>query len=248
MKLRELARNPYDLSAKEAVNAKRIQSMQMSACGIKMLYGTERVDDKTMEALAALAKDREVMDKLKAMMDGEVVNKIEGYDCENRMVLHTAMRDVFDSPNQAKAAKEAADLEKAELTKLKDWCGQLEKDNKFTDMLLIGIGGSDLGPRALYLALQGYKKEGRRVHIVSNVDPDDAAQVLPRIRGQVWEGVAALAPSPCPPPASLQSPPSLPPFPLRSPPPSLLPPLLAVAPIPSGISSALFSCTALCSL
>jgi len=36
MKLRELARNPYDLSAKEAVNPKRIQSMQMSACGIKV--------------------------------------------------------------------------------------------------------------------------------------------------------------------------------------------------------------------
>jgi len=37
-----------------------------------MLYGTERVDDKTMEALASLAKDREVMEKLKAIMDGQV--------------------------------------------------------------------------------------------------------------------------------------------------------------------------------
>ena len=181
LKLRELARNPYDLSAKDAVNPKRIGSMQTTACGIKMLYGTERVDDKTMEALAALAKDREVMPKLKAMMDGEVVNKIEGYDCENRQVLHTAMRDVFDNPNKAKGAKEATDLEKVELSKLKDWCAQLDADNKFTDMLLIGIGGSDLGPRALYLALQGYKKKGRNVHIVSNVDPDDAAQVLANI-------------------------------------------------------------------
>lgn len=152
--------------------------MQTTACGIKMLYGTERVDEKTLEALVALAKDREVMSKLKAMMDGEVVNKIEGYDCENRQVLHTAMRDVFDNPNRAKAAKEATDLEKAELAKVKEWCAQLDAENKFTDMLLIGIGGSDLGPRALYLALQGYRKKGRNVHIVSNVDPDDAAQVL----------------------------------------------------------------------
>jgi len=181
LKLRELARNPYDLSAKDAVNAQRIQSMQLNACGIKMLYGTERVDDKTLEALGALAKDRDVMSKLTAMMDGEVINKIDGYYCENRQVLHTAMRDCFDTPNQAKGAKEAADLEKTELAKLKDWCGQLDKDNKFTDLLLIGIGGSDLGPRALYMALQGYRKEGRRVHIVSNVDPDDAAQVLANI-------------------------------------------------------------------
>ena len=45
--------------------------------------------------------------------------------------------------------------------------------------VLVGIGGSDLGPRAIYMALQGYKKAGRRVHFVSNVDPDDAAAVLP---------------------------------------------------------------------
>ena len=44
--------------------------------------------------------------------------------------------------------------------------------------VLVGIGGSDLGPRAIYMALQGYKKAGRRVHFVSNVDPDDAAAVL----------------------------------------------------------------------
>ena len=35
------------------------------------------------------------------IQDGEVINKIEGYECENRRVLHTAMRDVFDTPNQA---------------------------------------------------------------------------------------------------------------------------------------------------
>jgi glucose-6-phosphate isomerase len=60
--------------------------------------------------------------------DGEVVNKIEGYDCENRKVLHTAMRDVFDKPNTAPAAKEASDLEKAELAKLKDWCAKMDKE------------------------------------------------------------------------------------------------------------------------
>lgn len=41
-----------------------------------------------------------------------------------------------------------------ELNKLKDWCAGLDQEQKFTDMLLIGIGGSDLGPRAIYLALQ----------------------------------------------------------------------------------------------
>ena len=66
LKLRELARNPYDLSSKDAVNPGRISSMQTSTCGLKMLYGTERVDDKIMEALVELAKDRAVMPKLRA--------------------------------------------------------------------------------------------------------------------------------------------------------------------------------------
>ena len=53
-----------------------------------------------------------------------------------------------------------------------------EKGETFTDMILVGIGGSDLGPRAIYLALKAYAVEGRRVHFISNVDPDDAASVL----------------------------------------------------------------------
>jgi len=182
IKLRELARSPYDLTEKEAVNPKRLTAMQASGCGLKVMYGTERVDEKTMEALAGLAKDRDVFTKMKAMQDGEVINKIEGYECENRQVLHTAMRDVFDKPNSAAGAKKAADDEKLELTKLKEWCSTLDKEKKFTDMILIGIGGSDLGPRAIYMALGGYKMEDRNVHFVSNVDPDDAASVLKNVK------------------------------------------------------------------
>nr|ABH11439.1 cytosolic glucose-6-phosphate isomerase [Hanusia phi] len=181
IKLREIAKNPYDLSAKDAISPARINMMQASACGLKLLYATERVDEATVDALSNLAKERDVFGKMKAMMDGEVINKIESYESENRKVLHTAMRDVFDKRNEAPAAKEASDLEMTELSKLKDWCNKLDKEKTFTDLILIGIGGSDLGPRALYLALQGYKKDNRRVHFVSNVDPDDAAMVLKSI-------------------------------------------------------------------
>jgi len=178
LKLREMAKTPYDLTSKDAITPARLESMKASACGLSLLYGTERVDEATIEALSALAADRDVFGKLSAMMSGEVINKIEGYECEDRQVLHTAMRDVFENPNQAGPAKEAADLEKAELVKLKEWSAKLDKSGEFTDLVIVGIGGSDLGPRAIYLALQGFKKEGRRVHFVSNVDPDDAATVL----------------------------------------------------------------------
>ena len=45
-------------------------------------------------------------------------------------------------------------------------------------MVQIGIGGSDLGPRAIYLALEAFKKKQRKVHFISNVDPDDAHKVF----------------------------------------------------------------------
>ncbi|MEE8394432.1 MAG: glucose-6-phosphate isomerase, partial [bacterium] len=53
-----------------------------------------------------------------------------------------------------------------------------DKGEPFTDMVNVGIGGSDLGPRALYMALLPFRRGGRRVHFISNVDPDDSAQVL----------------------------------------------------------------------
>ncbi|MEI6531903.1 MAG: glucose-6-phosphate isomerase, partial [Chlamydiota bacterium] len=93
-------------------------------------------------------------------------------------VLHTAMRDFFDHPQVSKPAVEAAKLAKTECDKLDDFLKKLDDNNLFTDLIQVGIGGSDLGPRALYLALQAYKRKDRRVHFISNVDPDDAACVL----------------------------------------------------------------------
>ena len=55
---------------------------------------------------------------------------------------------------------------------------KIDKENKFTDLIQVAIGGSDLGPRAHYIALQHLLKKGRRVHFISNVDPDDAATIL----------------------------------------------------------------------
>ncbi|MCB1084978.1 MAG: glucose-6-phosphate isomerase, partial [Chlamydiia bacterium] len=106
--------------------------------------------------------------------------KIEGYESENRMVLHTAMRDFFDKPATGDEAKQAASLAYAELEKLKSFLDKIEAEG-FTDLIQVGIGGSELGPKAIYLALEAFHRPGRRVHFVSNVDPDDAAHVLKQV-------------------------------------------------------------------
>jgi len=176
-KLRELERQPIDLTKEGILTTKRVEEMVASAVDIKMLYGTERVTPEVMQTLFELAEEAKVFDKMQALQSGEVINKIEGYESENRAVLHTAMRDFFDRRNESPRAKEAAQLAYQELEKLKNFLEDIKKQ-EFTDMVQIGIGGSDLGPRAVYLALEAFKKPERRVHFISNVDPDDAHRVL----------------------------------------------------------------------
>jgi glucose-6-phosphate isomerase len=177
-KLKKLAKHPIDLSLDGILTPKRLKEFSSQIPNFKLLFGTERIDENILEALSELAAETNAVKKMQAMQDGEVINKIEGFPSEERQVLHTAMRDFFDHPNNKEAAKKAALLEKKELEKLNQFLIRLDDENKFTDLVQIGIGGSDLGPRALYIALQAYKVKGRNVHFASNVDPDDVHSVL----------------------------------------------------------------------
>lgn len=175
-KLKQLAQNPPDLTATGYLTPKRIEDMATSQLGVKFFYATERVDNNILETLFQLAKETKAIDKMHSMQAGEAVNKINGIQCENRSALHTAMRDFFEYPETTLAAKEAANLAYQELEKLKNFLSSIGE--KFTHLVQIGIGGSDLGPRAIYLGLKAYQLPNRKVHFISNVDPDDAADVF----------------------------------------------------------------------
>ncbi len=187
-RLRELASRPFDLRG--GLTPERIATMRTGAAGLELLYATERLDEATLEALQALADEARAVEQFEMMMRGEVMNKIVGFPSECRRVLHTASRNVFDdlpSPCDAGQADATAKAG-AQLERLKVFLDELEsgklvneRGETFTDMVQVGIGGSDLGPRALYLALEEWWLAGRRVHFVSNVDPDDAARVLRRV-------------------------------------------------------------------
>lgn len=174
--LEKLAEHPIDLSQANVLTPERIQALKAEAVGYKVLYATERVNDEVMQALYQLAQECKVLDKMERMQAGDILNYIEGYPSENRAVLHTAVRDFFDAPQTAKPAQEAAQMAKAEVDKLKVFLDKLEP--KFTNLVLIGIGGSELGPKALYLALEAYKIPERNVYFVGNVDPDDTVKTF----------------------------------------------------------------------
>lgn len=177
-KLRKLANVPLDLAKPNALTPERLDTFYAEACGYKLLYGTERVTDEVIRALDDLAKEAKALDKMKRMQDGEVMNFVKPYPSENRAALHTATRDLFDNPRTAPKAKEAAGLARQEIEKLKSFMAKVDLEKKFHEMIVIGIGGSELGPRANYDALQHLAKEKRTVHFISNVDPDDAAAIL----------------------------------------------------------------------
>lgn len=177
-KLKQLAQHPCDLTDPSVLNSQRLEKYTAEACGLKLLYGTERVTEEVLAALSELAQQSQALEHMKNMQDGKEINKIEGYPSENRRVLHTAVRDFFDHPRAAPEALEATQEAREEIEKLKRFIQELEQKNNFSDLVMIGIGGSDLGPRAHYIALEHLKKSHRRVHFISNVDPDDAAAVF----------------------------------------------------------------------
>lgn len=177
-KLSLLAKSPFDLAKAGNLTVERLEKFCASGCGYRLLYGTERVTEEVMQALEQLSKETAALHKMEKMQAGEIVNFIEGSASENRPALHTATRDFFEHPNRSQKAISAANQAKKEVDHLKIFIEKIDRENRFTDLIMIGIGGSDLGPRANYLALEHLKKPNRHVHFICNIDPDDAAAAL----------------------------------------------------------------------
>ncbi len=180
-KLKKLAEHPFDLSLPGNLTPERMKQYWSESAGIKLLYGTERITDNVMKALSELARESGAVEKMHRMQNGEICNCIKGYPCENRAVLHTATRDFFENQNTCLPAREAAEMAATELEKLSSFLLDNDITQKFTDMVLIGIGGSDLGPYAMFLGLEHLKKPGRNLFFINNVDPDNAASVMEQI-------------------------------------------------------------------
>ncbi|WP_419174511.1 glucose-6-phosphate isomerase [Desulfosediminicola sp.] len=184
--LSRLAGQPYDLTASGALTETgRIERYICETGPFRMLYATQRVDDDVLNALQALADQCALTAQFKEMRSGAVMNRIQGFESEERQVLHTATRDVFGDTAAAPAESARA---RDELAKLKEFLTDLEngkitnaEGESFTTLVNVGIGGSDLGPRSIYEALKPFGISGRSVHFIANVDPDDAADVLSRV-------------------------------------------------------------------
>ena len=184
--LQHLAVSPYDLTVGDAlVNGDRLERY-VSRCPVfSYHYSTQRVDDDVLALLQKMADELGLVSQFKSMRRGAVLNKIDGFDSENRQVLHTACRDLFGAEAAEPVASDAAGKELLKLREFLDKINSGTISNKngqsFDTMIHVGIGGSDLGPRAMYESLVAYGTQGRKIHFISNVDPDDAAAVLKKV-------------------------------------------------------------------
>lgn len=179
--LQNCASTPIDLNQPDQLTSERLTHFVAEACGYKLLFGTERVTNEVMSGLEQLSQETHALEKMQKMQAGEIMNFVERWPSENRPALHTALRDVFESVQKNNEGAHAAQLARQELNKLKEFIAILDREQKFDTLITIGIGGSDLGPRAHYYALESHLKQGRSVHFISNVDPDDTAAVLRKV-------------------------------------------------------------------
>ena len=183
------ATQPIDLAAAMSgeAGAERVKNYTVPMGeGLAFNYGARPVDDKILEALGKLAEEAQLAEKYEALYNGEVINT-----GEKRRVLHHLTRGQLGETVMAdgvdKRAFYVAQQDKiTEFTK-KVHAGQITNaaGEKFTTVVQIGIGGSDLGPRAIYLALENWARVNgalkMKAEFISNVDPDDAAGVLSKI-------------------------------------------------------------------
>lgn len=146
-------------------------------------YSKNLIDENVMKTLFDLAGEAGLKEGIAAMFRGDKIN-----ETEKRAVLHTALRDFSDDPITVDGRNIKEDIRRvqnrmktfADKVSNKKWLGFSGKP--LTDIVNIGIGGSDLGPVMVTEALKPFWKEGLRVFFVSNIDGTHIAETLKQLK------------------------------------------------------------------
>jgi glucose-6-phosphate isomerase len=158
----------------------RFERFSLRLGDILLDYSKNRITEETMALLLDLAREANVTGKIEAMFSGEKYN-----NTEKRAVLHVALRNRSSRPIFAAGGVDVMPEVNRVLAHMRafseevhsgKWTGYTGK--AITDVVNIGIGGSDLGPKMVCEALKPYGKPGLRVHFVSNVDSTDLVETL----------------------------------------------------------------------
>ena len=165
-----------------AEDAKRFERFSQQAVGILLDYSKNRITGQTMRLWTELASEAGLSAAIEAMFGGQKINRTE-----DRAVLHTALRNRANTPVLVDGRDVMPEVN-AVLARMRtftdtvrngSWLGYTGK--RITDIVNIGIGGSDLGPVMVTQALKPYWQADLRAHFVSNVDPSQMIDTLAEV-------------------------------------------------------------------
>ncbi len=165
-----------------AADPQRFDKFSLRFQDILVDTSKNRITEQTMKLLFALAEEVDLGDAIEKMFRGDRMN-----ETENRPVLHIALRNRSNTPIYAEGENVMPRVN-AVLEKMKDFSARILSGEwkgytgeKMTDVVNIGIGGSDLGPLMVTECLRPYGREGMSVHFVSNVDGTHIVETLKRL-------------------------------------------------------------------
>ncbi len=148
-------------------------------------FSKNRITEETLPLLFNLANSCQLQSRIKDMFSGKRINKTE-----NRAVLHTALRNRSNRPVYVDDIDVMPQINAA-LAKMRRFCEAVHSGEwkgytgkRITDIVNIGIGGSDLGPKMVTKALTPYAIKGMNVHFVSNIDQADLLATLSKVSAE----------------------------------------------------------------
>lgn len=169
--LQNLAKTPWQLDELFDDEPQRASVYQAAACGIDMDFSKQLLNQAVLDKLLQLAQNCSLSEHIHALMSGQRVN-----DTENRPALHTALRMPKNTPlvvNGVDVNAQVHDSLDKVATIAKRVCTGIWRGysgKAITDVVNIGVGGSDLGPLMSTVALDEWTDTDIRVHFVSNMD------------------------------------------------------------------------------
>lgn len=183
-KLEKLAKKMREIEMRDmfAKDDKRAEKYSLELENMVVDFSKNRIDDKVFKALIALAKKAKIRNKIMDMFEGKKINVTE-----NRAVLHVALRNRENTPIYVDGENVMPEINKvlakikqfSEAVRLGKFVGYTGK--KLTNIVNIGIGGSDLGPKMAVEALKKYTPKEMNCYFISNIDGTACAEVLNKV-------------------------------------------------------------------
>ena len=183
-KLEKLARKMRKIEMRDmfAKDKRRAEKYSINLENMLVDFSKNRIDDKVFKALISLAKKTKLQNKILEMFEGKKINVTE-----NRAVLHVALRNRDNTPIYVDGENVMPEINRV-LAKIKDFSEAVRlgkfvgyTGKKLTNIVNIGIGGSDLGPKMAVEAMKKYMPKEMNCYFISNIDGTACAEVLNKV-------------------------------------------------------------------